>query len=232
MKRFYTDIATAPVEGGHAVLLDGKPIRTPQGQPLHLPHAALADAIAEEWRAQGDDIKPLTMPLMQLAATAIDHIPKQRDAIIQRLLAFTDTDLLCLRDDAVMDLRARQDKHWQPPLDWLKKTHEITLNIGEGLKVPAQPAEARMGFEKIITGLDDWSLVGVSEAASLSGSLVLALGLYENAITPQKAFEAAELEGLHQASRWGEDAEAVARHAAIQKDLEHISRWLKLARGQ
>ena len=42
------------------------------------PSQRLALAIAAEWDAQIDRIEPASMPLMALASTAIDQIPKER----------------------------------------------------------------------------------------------------------------------------------------------------------
>jgi len=45
-RRFYDNVATAAAAGGHAVQLDGKPIRTPAGRILAVPTATLARALA------------------------------------------------------------------------------------------------------------------------------------------------------------------------------------------
>ncbi|MCH7862497.1 MAG: ATPase, partial [Proteobacteria bacterium] len=57
MKRFWKDVT---VENGQ-VALDGKPVRTPDRAPLALPSPALAEAVAEEWRAVGETIDPRAM---------------------------------------------------------------------------------------------------------------------------------------------------------------------------
>ncbi len=228
MKRFYKEVSTAPAAGDFAVVLDGKPVRTPANQNLAVPTQKLAQAIAAEWRAQEKDITPETMPLMRLATTALDHFPARREETIARLVACADTDLLCLREDQDKALRAQQDAAWQPPLDWLKATHDIALQIGEGLKPPKQSQEARAGFERIVGSLNDWELIGLSEAAAVTGSLVLALALKEAALSSQKVFELAELESLHQVKRWGQDAEAQKRFEAIQGDLNSLAQWFEL----
>src|SRR3990167_5458089 len=51
-RRFYKAVTTGPVEGGFAVLLDGRTPRAPGGTPLILPTAGLAALVAEEWDAQ------------------------------------------------------------------------------------------------------------------------------------------------------------------------------------
>ena len=52
MKRFWKDVAV--VEDG--IRLDGRPVRTPARAELKLPTAALAEAVAGEWRAQAESI--------------------------------------------------------------------------------------------------------------------------------------------------------------------------------
>ena len=48
MKRFWKEVAAAPEEGGWAIRLDGKPLRTPARNALLVPTEALAQAIADE----------------------------------------------------------------------------------------------------------------------------------------------------------------------------------------
>ena len=53
MKRFWDVASVQATDQGHAILLDGKPMRLPGGAPLHVGSARLAQAIAEEWQAAG-----------------------------------------------------------------------------------------------------------------------------------------------------------------------------------
>ena len=47
-KRFYDEVSAAEQDGGFAVLLDGRTVRTPLKLQLIVPTRALAEAIAEE----------------------------------------------------------------------------------------------------------------------------------------------------------------------------------------
>ena len=95
MKVFYTAAAVAPTPEGFAVTLDGKPLKTPGKRPMVMESLPLAEAIAAEWQAQEDEIKPASMQLMKLAATAMDRRaiwvlrPCSR---YQALMARTNTD--------------------------------------------------------------------------------------------------------------------------------------------
>src|SRR5712692_8922439 len=123
MKRVYTDVATRPVsdcqgDGGWGVALDGKKMRTPGKNELVVPNAALAAAIAAEWDAQREEIRPATMPLTRLAATAIDRTAPQRDLIVAETATYADTDLVCYRADHPPALMVRQHAVWQKLIDW------------------------------------------------------------------------------------------------------------------
>lgn len=48
--------------------------------------------------AQDNRIRPFTMPLMSLAATAIDQ-PKPREKVIDTLIRYLDTDAVCCREE-------------------------------------------------------------------------------------------------------------------------------------
>jgi chaperone required for assembly of F1-ATPase len=56
MKRFYKEATFGATEGGWRVLLDGRPIKTAGGRPQVVPTSVLAEALAAEWAAQGEQI--------------------------------------------------------------------------------------------------------------------------------------------------------------------------------
>src|SRR5262245_790556 len=87
-KRFYQRVDVADRDGGFALLLDGKPVRTPGKRQLLLPSRALGEAVAEEWAAQKERIDPATMPLTKLANSAIDGVPGREDAVIGDILNY------------------------------------------------------------------------------------------------------------------------------------------------
>ena len=73
MKRFYKDVSVEPADGGFRVTLDDRPIRTQGGAAQVVPTRALAEAMAEEWRTQGEEIDPKGFALRDLADYAIAH---------------------------------------------------------------------------------------------------------------------------------------------------------------
>src|SRR5271154_1474123 len=123
MKRFYKTVSVEPGEGGFAVRLDGRPVKTPARETLAVPTRDLAEAIAAEWRGQGADILPETMPLTKSANTAIDRVAHHREATIAELLNYASADLLCYRAEEPADLAALQAREWDHWLSWLERSH-------------------------------------------------------------------------------------------------------------
>lgn len=228
IKRFYKQAGIAATDAGFAVRLDGKPVKTPAGHALEVPAQALAEAIAAEWEAQESEVKPHSMPLTQLASTAIDRVGPERAAILEQLLNYAGTDLLCYRADFPPDLVERQARGWQPLLDWAREQVGAALAATEGVIAIDQPAEALAALQARLDGLDTWRLTAVQSATAASGSLVLALALEAGRLTGGETFALSQLDETYQIEQWGEDAEAAQRRAILERDIKAAERFLAL----
>ena len=94
-KRFYKDVAVAAQGGGYVVTLDGRVLKTPGKQDLSIDSKVRAKLVAAEWQAQGDDIKPETMPCTRLMNVARELTPSRRPELIKEFSSYCETDLLC-----------------------------------------------------------------------------------------------------------------------------------------
>lgn len=220
MKRFYKDVTIAAMEGGFAVLLDGKPVKTPGRNALLLPTEKLAAAIALEWRGQGDEIVAPTMPLLRLANTVIDGVTASRAAVIAAILRFGDNDLLCYRAHQPPELLARQREGWDPLLDWARRRHGARLKVVESLEHVDQPPDALAALGQALETHDSFTLGALHVIASITGSLVLALAVAEGRITAEEAFALSRIDETYQAGKWGADAEAVKRAALLAAEMD------------
>lgn len=235
MKRFYKEVTSGAANGGAAgsgygVQLDGKPIKTPAGQPLVVASARLAAALAEEWAAQGETITPSTMPLMQLVSTALDRMKPTRVQVTGFLLGFGGSDVLCYRADSPSDLVELQEKHWQPWLDWAADELEAPLDVTAGIVPVAQDADCLAALQRRIEAYDDWVMTALQSLAPCLGSLVLALAVVEGKLAADKAFELSRLDEAFQAERWGIDSEAKARIDGLRQEVLAAARLLELLR--
>lgn len=230
VKRFYrtAEAAAAPTGGGYCVLLDGRIARTPGKTQAILPSRALADAIAAEWSAQGDVIDPLTMPLMRLVNTATDAVAIRMEAVRADLVAFANSDLVCYRADHPAALGERQAAAWDPAVDWASATLGIRPHVTVGLMPVAQPPRLAEAIAARVAPLDALRLSALHTMTTLTGSLLLALGVLERAWSVETAWQAAHVDEDWQIAQWGEDAEAARRRRARLGDMLAAARLLEL----
>jgi chaperone required for assembly of F1-ATPase len=227
MKRFYKDVSVAE----RLVLLDGKTLRTPRGAELVLPTAALTEAIAKEWRGQGDEIVPADMPLTKLANTAIDGVAERRGEVIAEIAAFARHDHLCYRTDTPAELVVRQNAAWDPLLDWVAERYGAPLLTAHGITSIAQPEESLAALREAVETFDPFTLAALHVVASIAGSLTLALAVADKRLTPGEAFAASQVDERYQAEKWGQDGEAEARARHLAKELDAAARFMDLARS-
>lgn len=230
-KRFYKTAEVAAAPGGFSVTLDGRPVKTPVGSPLVLPTADLAAAVAEEWLAQQETIKPQSMPITQLAATTLDRVGPQRAAMIDLALSYASTDLVCYRADSPADLIERQEADWQPLLDWLSATCGARLEVTSGIIPLEQPVEALDKLRIVITGFTDVELTALITGMQALGSLVIALALMLGRVDAYRAFALSQLDESYQIERWGDDEEAAERRQSLREEVRLAAVFLELARS-
>jgi chaperone required for assembly of F1-ATPase len=227
-KRFYKNVAAKDEGGGVSLLLDGKPVRTPGKASLTLPTRALAEAVAEEWRAQGERIDPLTMPFTRLANSAIDGVVGREQAVIDDIMAYAGSDLLCYRAQGPEGLVKAQASHWDPVLAWAKAALGGPLILAEGVVHVVQPAASLARLKQAFAGRDAFSLAALHVMTALTGSALLALAVAEGRLTPEQAWDAAHVDEDWQISQWGEDVEAAERRKNRWRDFAAAAKTLAL----
>ena len=227
-KRFYETAAAVNACGGHGIALDGKPVRTPAGKPLAPPNAALADALAAEWAAQGETIDRETMPLTRLACAALDLVPERRAEIVGEVAAYAETDLVCYRTEEPPALARRQIAAWEPLVAWAAERYGAGLAVTTAITPLAQTPDTLEALRAAVAAHDDFTLAGLSLATRSFGSLVIALALHEGRLGAEEAAHAALVDEHYQIERWGEDAELAARCARTARDAEDVERLFRL----
>ena len=226
MKRFWSEVAVTPERG---VLLDGRPVRTPGRLPLRLPTDALAELVAAEWGTVDDTIDPRAMPMTGLANAAIERISADPAAFAATLARYAENDLLCYRAESPPELVARQAALWNPPLAWAQTRYDIHFVVATGIIHRPQPPATLARVGEALAALDPFALAALSPITTLTGSVVLALGLTERAITADDAWQAATLDDAWSAEQWGEDAQAAALLEARRSEFDAAITFLAVS---
>lgn len=233
IRRFYRDVTLGRVTGGWQVMLDGRGVKTVGGAPQVVPGEALGEALAAEWRGQGDRIDPASLPLRDMADYAIDMVAPDPGAVARGLVAYAETDTLCYRADPDEPLHARQQAVWEPLLSAFEAANGIALVRVSGVLHRPQPPETLAKLAARLTALDPFVLAGVEAMTKLAASLVIALAALDarGEEEPLALWQAACLEEEWQAELWGRDWEAEERRQRREADFLLACGFARMAAG-
>jgi chaperone required for assembly of F1-ATPase len=211
-RRFYEAATVRDEADGFAVVLDGRPIKTPARRSLVAPRWPLADAIAQEWRAQAEFIDPAGMPMTRLANTIIDGVASARAEVVAEIVKYLGSDLVCYRATSPQGLVARQQQHWDPVLAWVKEKLGAAFATVAGVTFRRQPDEAIAHAEAAIPH-DPWRLGAVHTVTTLTGSALIALKLAAGEMDVDTAWAAAHVDEDWNMEFWGHDELGTQRRA-------------------
>ena len=217
-KRFYASAGVAEADGGFAVTLDGKPIRTPSGRIVTVPVRDIADRIAAEWEAQREIIDPLSMPLTRFANSVVEAVVDRAELVRDDVAKYLQSDLLFYRAGHPEALVAREAAHWDPVLFWAADEFGAHFILAEGIVHVRQPEQAVEAARAALPS-DPWSIAALHVVTTLTGSALLALALVHRVRDPDQVWAAAHVDEDWNTDQWGVDEEVAARRAARLVDF-------------
>ncbi len=223
-KKFYSQVGVEARDGGFALTLDGKPVRTPARAPLIAPTRALAEAMAAEWRRQGQFIDAADMPVTRMVNTALDGVSRAMQATAAEIVRFAASDLVCYRAGEPDSLVAAQNAAWGPVLEHFRAFLGARFLCAEGVVFVTQPPASLALIEQRVAREAQkpdgaLRLAALHVMTTLTGSALIALAMIDGALGLEAAWAAAHVDEDHEARLWGADEEASSRRAARLKDM-------------
>ncbi|KAG6841687.1 hypothetical protein C0991_008325 [Blastosporella zonata] len=220
MHRFWNDVGLEKRGTTYTITLDGRALKTPSGKVLALPESKslLASLVAAEWDHQETLLKPHALPATSIASRAIDGLMEQetRSEVQEALLKYLDTDTVCFYQDYPPQLERLQAEHWDPLLDWARKTYDVEIHKAESLLFSTQPDATKEKFRKVIFEFDQWEMAALERATYTTKSFIIALALVTKHLTVEQASLAATVEVCSQIERWGEVEDSTSQHFASE----------------
>ncbi|RDB24109.1 ATP synthase mitochondrial F1 complex assembly factor 2 [Hypsizygus marmoreus] len=208
MKRFWDTVGVEKRGDALTVTLDKRALKTPSGNTLLLPGNKLlvASLIAAEWDHQATLLKPHALPMTSIASRAFDDLGEQttRYEVQEALLKYLDTDTICFHQDYPPQLERLQTEHWDPLLEWARKTFDVKLFKSESILFATQPEATHEKFRKVLAEFDQWQMAAMERTTYTTKSFVIALALVLKHLTVEQAALAATVEVASQIERWGE----------------------------
>ncbi len=232
MKRFYTDVAVAEVDGGWQVTLDSRGVKTVKGSPQVLPTVSLAERMVTEWENQGEKLDPKTLPMRDMADYALDIVAPDPAALADKLSTYGDTDTLLYRADPEDALYARQQEVWEPIIATFEEREGVLFSRISGIVHRPQSEETLAKLRGKLNAADPFALAGIEAMTTLSASLITGLSASLPDADPTSLWDAASLEEEWQADLWGRDQEAEERRAKRQADFLLAFEFTRLSQAR
>ncbi|MBP3546732.1 MAG: hypothetical protein J6K16_06360 [Alphaproteobacteria bacterium] len=157
---------------------------------------------------------------------AIAEIKNHREEIITRLVQFSKTDSLLFWDKEV-SLYEKQEELWGPILKWAHHNLNAKYMTTDKMEVVEQKKNTLQGLKKFLETMTDKELAAFYLASINMKSELLAAALVRGFINAETAYNAAYLEEISQAERWGKDENAEQKRQALKKELVDIENFLK-----
>lgn len=229
-RRFYKEVTVKTEgDGSFSVCLDGRGAKTTGRKLLALPSMTSAEAVAQEWRDQVNEINPATMPMTRLAASALDVVLPDPGPVVQEIAKYGGSDLLCYRAADPRSLAESQTAHWDPLLAWMDERFGARFMLAEGVMHVSQPQATLDAIEQAVRDVPaPFATAALHVLTTLSGSVVLALAVAHGRLSPQDAWIAAHVDEDHQIARWGADEEATRRRDRRFADFDAAAKLFAL----
>ena len=230
-KRFYKDVSVSAQGNAFVVQLDGRPVRTPGKALLSMPTAEAAALVAVEFAAQGETVNPVTMPVYRLANSALDGVTADPRAVVEDIVRYAGTDLVCYRADWPAGLVERQNASWDPVVAWARSTLGAPLYLAQGVIHVEQPSASIAAIAAhLASRTEPLHLAALHVMTTLTGSALLALAVEAGRLSVDEAWSAAHIDEDWQIEHWGQDSEAVARRLARKRDLDAAAALIQALR--
>ena len=173
-------------------------------------------------------VDPRAMAMTGLANAAIDRVAPDRAAFAAGLALYAEADLACYRAEGPSALVERQASQWDPLLAWARRRFDIDFVVTTGVTHVEQPPGTVERLGHAVAALDAFRLSGLSPMVTIGGSLLAALAVLDEAVTPHHAWDAVTVDDQWQRERWGEDSEAELALDNRKRDFLAAARFLDL----
>jgi chaperone required for assembly of F1-ATPase len=229
LKKFFKKATVSGRSAPFGIKLDGRQLKTPLKATLALPTRVLARKIADEWNAQGEIIELEQMFLNKYANTVTDRVESRREDIVNEIVAFASSDLVCYRAESPQGLVERQGQAWDPILKWAEDCHQLNFVCVAGIIYATQPEKTLVGAYKLLDQRDSYALTAIHNLTTLTGSALIAIAVTDGFLSDDEAWDAAHVDEDWNIEQWGSDDDAVERRKFRRKEFGGILEFHRLA---
>jgi chaperone required for assembly of F1-ATPase len=152
-------------------------------------------------------------------------VTDQHSEVADMLAEYGDSDLLCYRADAPVELTLRQAQEWDPALDWAADTLGARLQPRAGVLHQPQEAAALAVLAQKVHAMSPFQLAAFHDLVGISGSLVLGFAAAHGWRTADEIWLLSRLDEHWQEEQWGVDEDAQAAAEVKRQEFLHAKRF-------
>ncbi len=167
------------------------------------------------------------MSAAQRLALLEKQAPHDRKEMLQHMLQYGETDLLCYRAQNSA-LAKRQAAAFEPILAWANAEYKMAFHTTTDLVPVAQPKESLTKLRHVFQAATDRELAALALLTSLMGSILLTLALWKGRLDADQVLAAAYVDEDFQAEQWGKDEDVEAERKRKQEDIHAAVEFLQL----
>ena len=145
------------------------------------------------------------------------------------LSSYGDSDLICYRAADPQGLVERQNKAWDPLVDWSATKLKAPLKVFVGVMHASQSSESLLTLSERVHKLTPFQLTAFHDLVSLSGSLVIGFAVVEGYATPENLWEISRIDEQWQIDQWGRDEEAEAQAEIKRTAFLHANAFFRVS---
>lgn len=225
-KRWWKSVVVMRSGDGFALQLDSDLLRTPGGREFIVPRRELADLVAAEWSTVEGSLVWPDMHLTRLSNAAMDVVPDRQEEMVESIIGYASSDLICYRAADPPDLVTLQSGSWDHVIGRFRDHWDVEIRVTVGMMPIEQPAETVEAMRAAVCAMDPFELVALCELVSQTGSLLLILAFMLGWIGPEETWKLSRLDHDWQRSKWGSDEDDTARTSFMHLDFHRVIGFL------
>ena len=168
---------------------------------------------------------------LQILFFSFDLNKKKKLDIIENIVSFLNTDLVCYRAEKNSELEKTQTRLWNPLIAFVEKKYKFIFKVTNSI-IPVKQIEANKGkLLRILRKLNNHELTSFYFITNFSNSNIITLNFLSNNINSKNAWEVISLEEAYNLGKWGQDKEAKDKLLDKQKHFNEIIKFSQLLKN-
>ena len=152
--------------------------------------------------------------------------------LVDKILSYLSTDLVCYRAEKNSELETIQKKLWDPLIIFVENKYKLIFKTTNGIIPIQQESGNKKKLLKILKKLNRHDLTSFYYITNFSNSNIITLNFLANNINFKEAWKLLSLEEAFSLKKWGQDKEAIEKLLEKKNYFNEIINFNLLLKNQ